>query len=423
MEHAANMTYVPRALAATVRRAAETFPVVLVTGSRQAGKTTLLREEFGESHRYVSLERPDVRDRALADPIAFLADHPPPVILDEIQLATELLPYVKDAVDSRRAPGHWLLTGSQAFGLMRGVSQSLAGRVAVLQLDPLSTREVAGLPSRDPLAQVFGDTGVAGGDGTATSTAADGGANSGIDLADWLLRGSYPEPRLNPRVDRQLWFSGYVQTYLERDVRELVHVGDLAAFHRFLRLVAARTGQLLNLAEIGREAGISAPTARRWLSVLEASQVVFLLPPYHQNFGKRIRKSPKVYWLDPALATFLLGLRDRESVLHGPTAGPLVETALVSEWLKAFRQKGDVANVYFWRSSGGLEVDLVIERDGVLHAVEVKATRTPAPRHADALTRWLELAGSTARGVLACGIDAPAALRPGIRAVPWHLAW
>jgi predicted AAA+ superfamily ATPase len=255
-----------------------------------------------------------------------------------------------------------------------------------------------------------------------TSRAAPAGG-TGLRLDDWLLRGSFPEPRLNGQVDRELWFSSYVQTYLERDVRELVNVGDLRSFHRFLRLLAARTGQLLNLAELGREAGVSAPTARRWLSVLEASQVVHLLKPHHRNFGKRIRRSPKVYWLDPGLPTFLLGLKDREAVLRGPTASPLAEAAVTSEWLKAFRQRGDGTDLSFWRSAAGLEVDLVIERDGILHAVEVKATRTPTPHHADALARWLELAGDGARGVLACQVDAPTALRPGIRAVPWHLSW
>jgi predicted AAA+ superfamily ATPase len=347
--------------------------------------------------------------------VSFFEENPPPLILDEIQQATELLPHVKERVDADRRPGAWLLTGSQAFGLMRGVAESLAGRVAVLQLDPLSTRETRGLPSRDPIEQVFGA------EPGAAKAAGDGG--SGPRLDDWLLRGSYPEPRLNERVDRELWFSSYVQTYLERDVRELVQVGDLGSFHRFVRLLADRTGQLLNLAELGRDTGVTAPTARRWLSVLEASQVVHLLQPHHRNFGKRIRKSPKVYWLDPGLPSFLLGLRDEESVLRGPTAGPLAEGAVVSEWLKALRQRGDGTEPSFWRSAAGLEVDLVLERDGVLHGVEVKATRTPTPHHADALARWLELAGRGARGVLACRVEAPAALRPGIRAVPWHLAW
>jgi len=404
------MVYIPRGLAATVRKALRTFPVVLVTGARQAGKTTLLRKEFGQRHRYVSMERPDMRERALADPVAFLEDHPAPLILDEVQHAPELLPWIKDAVDRDRRPGRWLLTGSQSFPLMTGVSETLAGRVAVLRLDPLSTTEVVGNPGQDPLSRVFGRKRAP-------------KKQDVPDLADWLLRGSYPEIRSNSRVDRELWFSSYVQTYLERDIRDILQVTNLAAFHSFLRLLAARTGQLLNLAELGREAGITGPTARRWLSVLETSHVVQVLQPHHRNFGKRLRKNPKVIWLDPGLPTFLLGLRDREAILRGPTAGALVENAVVSEWIKALRQRGDTSDVWFWRSATGLEVDLILERDGVLHGIEVKATRTPTPRHADSLARWMELAGEGSKGVLSCAINEPRSLRPGIRAVPWHLAW
>ncbi len=407
------MTYLRRHLANVLHRAAATFPAILVTGARQTGKTTLLRNEFQDSHRYVSLEPPHVRLRAAEYPVAFLREHPPPLILDEIQYVPELLAYIKDQIDQDRSPGRWLLTGSQTFGLMKGVSQTLAGRVAVLQLLPLSAAETAGGPDPDSvdalLHKVFGD-------------ASPAGAGAPIDLADWLLRGGYPEPRLNPRVDRSLWFGSYVQTYL-RDVRDFAHVGDLGAFTRFLTLVAARTGTIVNLAELGAEAGITGPTARRWLSVLEASGIVCLLQPFHRSFGRRIRKSPKLYMLDPGLATYLMGLHTPEAALQSAFAGPLVETAVVSEWIKAFRHMGERPALYYWRSGSGLEVDLIIERGGHLYAVEVKATATPVPSHADRLSRWLGLAGDSARGVVACNIERPCTLRPGIRAVPWHLAW
>jgi predicted AAA+ superfamily ATPase len=177
------------------------------------------------------------------------------------------------------------------------------------------------------------------------------------------------------------------------------------------------------MAELGREAGVTGPTAGKWLSILEASQVVYLLRPHHRNFGKRIRKSPKLYLLDVGLATFLLGLRSREAVLQGPSLGPLVETAVVSEWVKLFRNEGLEPPIYYWRSSGGKEVDLVIEFEGRLHGIEIKATATPTPRHADGVAGWAELAGRDAGAVLACRIDRSTGLRPGIRAVPWHLAW
>jgi predicted AAA+ superfamily ATPase len=214
-----------------------------------------------------------------------------------------------------------------------------------------------------------------------------------------------------------------VQTYLQRDVRDLLQVGDLGTFSRFLSLAAARSGMLLNLADLARDVGMSPPTVRRWISVLEASHVVYLLRPYHHSFGKRLVKSPRLVFIDVGLVTFLLALHDRDAALSGPSAGALAETAVIGEWLKLFRQAGEEPSLYFWRSAGGLEVDLVIERNRRLYAVEVKATATPTPHHGDHLARWLTLAGTGARGVVACAVDTPTTLRPGIRAVPWHLAW
>ncbi|HSD09666.1 MAG TPA: ATP-binding protein [Candidatus Binatia bacterium] len=410
------MRFVPRTLTSTLRRALRTFPAILVTGPRQSGKTTLLRHEFGSSHHFVSLERPDIRARALEDPMGFLADHPPPVILDEIQYAPDLLHFVKERIDSDRRPGRWLFTGSQSFPLMQGVTQSLAGRVAVLILEPLSVAEALGKSNRASLdrivERVFG-----------AARRSQAPKVRAVDLGDWLLRGGYPEPRLNLRVDRSLWFASYVQTYLERDVRDVLRIGDLASFNRFVALVAARTGSILNLSELGRDAGVSGPTARQWLSVLEASELVYLLKPYFRNFGKRIIKSPKLYFLDPGIVTFLLGLHTKEAILRGPSIGALLETAVVCEWLKAFRHRGERPELYFWRSSTGEEVDLVFERNGRLHGVEVKATATPVPKHAAALVGWLALAGEDSRGVLACRTDDRGFLTRGIRTVPWHLAW
>ncbi|HOX44469.1 MAG TPA: ATP-binding protein [Myxococcota bacterium] len=408
------MEYHPRSLAQVIRRALGTFPAVLVTGARQTGKTSLLRNEF-PGHRYLSLDQPDVRLRAAADPAGFLLDHPPPLVLDELQHVPELLPYLKARIDEDRSPGRFLLTGSQKLRLMRGVSESLAGRVAVLELDPFSVRELAPGRASEPLdsllERVFGE-----------GPPSDPGA-AGQELADWLLRGGYPEPRLNPAVDRRLWFSSYVQTYLERDIRDLVQVADLNAYGRFLALVAARSGGLLNAAELGREVGVTAPTIQRWLSVLETTHVLHLLPPFHRNLGKRLRKAPKLHLLDCGLLAYLLGLQTAEQILQGPSLGGLTECAVVAEWLKAFRQAGERASLSHWRSAAGDEVDLVFERGERIYAVEVKATASPTPHHAEGLRRFLALAGPTARGVLACRVERPVHLLPGIRAVPWHLAW
>lgn len=403
----------PRTLSTTVRRALETFPAVVLTGARQTGKTTLLRAVLGASHRYVSLENPDVRSRALADPVGFLGENPPPVVLDEIQHAPSLFPYVKTAIDEDRAPGRWVLSGSQAFSLMAGVTESLAGRAAVLTLHPLSVGEAVGLPRGersvdDLLAAVFRET-------TPESAVPDVPT-----LADWILRGAWPEMRANPLVDRRLWCASYVQTYLERDVRALAQVGDLGLFERFLRLCAARTGQLLNLSDLARDTGVSQPTAGRWLSVLEASGQVHLLRPMHGNFAKRLVKSPKLYFVDTAIATFLLGLHDAEPTMRGPMGGPLVETVVVAEWLKAFRHRGEPPAMSFLRTADGLEVDLVIERNGQVYPIEVKATSTLTPVHAASLRRFREVTGCTAPGVLLADVPKALAVTPGVVARPWH---
>jgi hypothetical protein len=392
-----------------------TFPVSLVTGARQTGKTTLLRTVFGSSHRYVSLEDPDVRARAVADPVGFLREHPPPLILDEIQYAPALLAYIKTHVDEHRRAGQWLLTGSQSFPLMAGISQSLAGRVAVLTLHPLSLGEA----TRRPEAAIDIDATLRRVFTPAAPPPHTPRTPRRPPLASWLLRGAYPEPRTRSAVDRRMWCASYIQTYIERDVRQLAGIGDLASFERFLRLCAARTGQILNVSDLARDAGVSPPTARRWLSVLEASMLVYLLPPHHRNFGKRIIKSPKLYFIDTSLVTFLVGLHDPEPTLHGPMAGALVETAVVGEWVKAFHHAGEPPALYYVRTRDGLEVDLVIERNGVLYAAEVKATSTVTPHHADALVRFTRLAGAAGTGVVFAGIETAHALAPGVVARPW----
>lgn len=396
--------YVPRTLTTPIRRALRTFPAVLVTGARQTGKTTLLREECGATHRYVSLERPDVRDVARDDPAGFLADAGPRVILDEIQYVPELLHYIKEAIDANRQPGRWLLTGSQDFTLMRGVSQTLAGRVAVLHLDPLSVAETARARSAPALTRLIA--------GRAMRTVAPP-----PDLGDWLHRGGYPEPRLNRRVDRDLWMQSYVQTYLERDLRNLEQVSDLETFRAFFALTCASTGQVLNLARLGRDAGVTGPTAKRWLNLLVTSRLVVLLPPYHRNFGKRIRKSPKLHVADPGLASWILGYRTADAILQGPALRALTESAVVAELHKAAHHGGSSSRLFHWQSAS-LEVDIVAELDGRLYGIEVKATRTPTVRHADNLARWCALTGGA--GLLACRTDRVRTLNKGIRTVPWH---
>ena len=408
---------IPRSIEFAVKKAMKTFPAVLLTGPRQSGKTTLLKERFSRTHKFVSLENPDLRDRLRQDPIGFLKENPPPVILDEIQYAPEFLHYVKSAIDENRAPGQWLLSGSQSFALMHGVSQSLSGRVAVLSLLPMSLGESQGLGTRssgidDILSGLTHEK--------QKRTPKSGPLSATVPLHDWLLRGAYPEIRTNPKVDRQLWCSSYIQTYLERDVRQVVNVGDLGVFNRFLRLCAGRTGQVLNMSELARDTGVSVPTIKKWLSVLEASYQIYLLPPHFRNFGKRLIKSPKLYFVDTGLATFLLGLHASEPTLQGPQFGPLFETMVVSEWLKAFHHRGERPELYYWRSKQGLEVDLVVDRNGRLHPIEIKATATLLPGHMDSIEKFRELAGpSASEGIVVARVIEPFVFK-GTRVIAWN---
>jgi predicted AAA+ superfamily ATPase len=337
----------------------------------------LLKALGAGTHRFVSLEDPDVRIRAREDPVGFLDRYRPPVIIDEIQYLPELLSYIKTRIDEHRRPGQWLLTGSQSFVLMQGISQSLAGRVAVLSLLPFSLAERIGRGDRT--ADVPGWLEALEGDPAARLPT--------VDLADLILRGSYPEIATHKTVDRQLWTGSYVATYLERDVRSLTQIGDLRTFERFLKLCAARTGQILNLSDLARETGVSVPTAKRWLSILETGYQILLLPPFYRNIGKRLVKSPKLYFTDTGLATYLLGIHSREALLDGPLFGALFETLVVTDVWKRFLHGGRMPALYCLHTQDGLEVDLAVESDNRLTLFEMKGTMTVLPKHAASLLR------------------------------------
>ena len=400
--------YIPRALEPVLRKAAGQFPAVVLTGPRQSGKTTLLRHVFGERSDYVSLEPPDVRAAALSDPRGFLELHPPPAIFDEVQYAPDLLPYIKEHIDERRqAHGQYFLTGSQNLLLAQHVTESLAGRAAMLRLLPLSQREQRGrplapLPWESPEKRATRDH------------------LAPPDLWRSFLRGGYPELSAEPDRDISLWFSSYVQTYLERDIRSLRQIGDLTSFQSFLRALAARTGQLLNLADVARDLGVAVNTAKAWLSVLEATFQVIVLRPYHANIGKRLVKTPKVYFTDTGTLCYLTGLKDPEHAAAGPLGGAIFETAVLLQIVKAFVNRGEEPQIHFWRTSAGVEVDLIVEAGGKLLPIEVKLSATSRPAMANAIRTFQEdFKDKAGRGYVVHPGDTRLPLAPDVIALPF----
>ena len=343
------------------------FPVLAVTGPRQSGKTTLARTAF-PALPYVNLEDPDTRALALADPRRFLQRYADGAVFDEVQRAPALMSYLLGVADAASAMGRFVLTGSQQFGLMDGIGQSLAGRVGLLTLLPLSQPELA---------------------------AAGAGASPTLEQSLW--RGGYPALHADHRQPEPAhWFAAYVATYIERDVRQLLNVANLLTFQRFLGMCAARSGQLLNLNSLAADCGISQPTARQWLTVLQASHLVALLPPYHRNFGKRLVKAPKLYFLDSGLLCYLLRIRSAEDLQVHAARGAVFETWAVAETLKHRHNLGLAPDLYFWRDNHGLEVDLVFEHAGRLHGVECKSGTTYVDEWLDAARRFRRVAGGDA---------------------------
>ena len=341
------MKYLTRHLESVLAKAAKQFPAIVLTGPRRAGKTEILKHCFPNA-AYCLLEDPDVLARVKSDPRAFLDEQTPPVILDEIQNAPELLAYVRTRIDAApRTTGRWLITGSQEFALMAGVTESLAGRAAILDLLPLSQTET---PKVD------------------------------------MLTGGFPEVIARPAA-RARWYSSYIRTYLERDVRSITQIRDLDTFSRFMALLASRQGQVLNKNDLSSSLGVAGPTIGQWLNILETTGLLALIQPYFENFGKRLVKSPKIYWLDTGLVCHLLGIQTRDELERSPFLGPLWEGHIATEILKTQINRGDRKQLYYFRDERGLEVDFLVPAgSGRLHLVEAKATRTPLPAMAAPMT-------------------------------------
>ena len=377
-----------RQLSPTLERLAAAFPIVAVTGPRQSGKTTLVQAVFAD-RAYVSLEDPAERSFAEEDPHGFLARFRHGAIFDEAQRWPDLFSYLQGIVDADRLPGRFILTGSQQFGFVSGITQSLAGRVGMTRLLPLALSEMPGVRDRT------------------------------LTLDDSMLLGGYPALHVGATLPQD-WFASYVATYIERDVRQALNVQDLSTFQRFLRLCAGRTGQLLNLNAVAGETGVAHSTARAWLSVLEASELVFLLPPYHRSFGKRLVKSPKLYFVDVGLACWLLAIRSANVLALHPLRGALFETLLVSEFLKARYNEGLPADLYFWRDNNRLEADLVFEHEGRLQTVEIKSGQTATADYIRAGRKSARFAGGEAAPPWLIYGGEESFQRSGVRVIGWR---
>ena len=350
-----------------LRQLAKGFPIVALTGPRQSGKTTLARQVFANKP-YFSFEDLETRQRALVDPRQFFAHLPDGAVLDEVQRCPELLSYLQGVVDETGRMGEFVITGSQQFGLIAQITQSLAGRVGLLQLLPLSFPEMkqAGMAPRT------------------------------LEKALWT--GGYPAlfDRRRQLDDPRLWFSAYTSTYIERDVRQVLAVANLSLFRRFVLMCAARTGQLLNLSALASDCGISHTAARNWLTVLEASYLVYLLQPHHRNFGKRLVKMPKLYFLDSGLLCHLLRVDSPTTLATHAMRGAIFESWVVAQTLMHRWNRGLPSDIYFWRDNHGTEIDLLFEQGGTLHAVEIKSGATFSPDWLRGLARWRQYAGADA---------------------------
>jgi len=356
---------IKRDLAPQLKALYRQYPVVTVTGPRQSGKTTLVKTIFPD-WTYVSLEAPDIREYALRDPRGFFEAYPERVILDEVQRAPDLFSYIQTHVDAIGKEGVYVLTGSFNFGLMEGISQSLAGRVAVLELLPLSCTEMT-------RAGVLPDS-----------------------IEELMIAGGYP--RIYDRgLAPQQWHANYVTTYLERDVRAVKAVSDLSVFQRFLKMCAARSGQILNLSSLGDDCGITHNTARSWLSILEASYIVYLLKPHYQNFNKRLIKSPKIYFYDSGLLSYLIGISDPDSLLTHASRGQVFETWVISELLKGRFNSGMRDNIYFWRDNTGHEIDCIVDQGNRLLPIEIKSGKTVSDDFFKGLRYWSRISGTDAK--------------------------
>lgn len=379
------------------------FPAVALVGPRQSGKTTLAKNLFPK-HRYVSLESLDWRERAEQDPRGLLSDLGDKIILDEVQRVPALFSYLQEWLDE--GGHHVVLTGSQQFLLMDSISQSLAGRIAHFELLPFTCCELLGQSKLDFQRGILRKF---------------KGSKPKFSTLELMCKGFYPRIHAQS-LNANRWLNDYIRTYVERDVRMLTQVADLSAFTLMIRLLASQAGSLLNMATLATQVGVSQPSIKRWISLLETSGIIFLLQPYHNNFGKRLLKSPKPYFIDTGLLCVLLGIRDSSQLELHPLRGHIFENLIVAEYYKQFFHHGNRPQMWFWRDSHGLEVDLLIESNGKLHPIEIKSTATWRKDLVSGMEKWLSLPGQEAtQGLIIYDGEQVHGTQSKVATAPWWM--
>lgn len=363
------MKYITRSIEPLLKKASEQFPALIITGARQCGKSTLVKKVFPKFN-YLNLDKLQIKDRALKDPEGFLNDNPSPLIIDEIQEAPDLLSYIKVRIDEKRSKaGQYILTGSQQFSLMEGVQESLAGRAAILDLSTFSIEETKQYLKTEAWEEI-------------------------------IKRGSYPEVFINPKIDRELWYSSYIRTFVERDIAKHLKEDNLLAYERFIRLLAARLSQEINFSKIAKELSVNYKTIQSWLVFLERSQIIFFLQPYFNNLGKRITKSPKLYFYDTDLVANLTGFATPKQVKNGPLAGAFFENLVISEVKKRSMSQSKQTHLYFYKENNGLEVDLIFDDPLKPKLIEIKTSETHKMEFTSNLIKLEELLGTKAEKMI-----------------------
>jgi uncharacterized protein len=372
---------IPRNLETFIKKYSKEYPAIAIVGPRQSGKTTLALHLF-PAHKYISLENMDIRQYAEDDPRGFLNDYDGNLILDEVQRAPILFSYLQEKIDFNDKQGRYILTGSSQFLLMEAISQSLAGRIASFKLLPFSMTELLQLPFDTTIESII------------TPKKYEDIAQP--DIYKLIFTGCYPRIH-DKKLNSEKWIENYLLTYVERDIRNLINLNNLRTFENFLKICASFSGQLVNFASISNMLGVSQPTVKKWLSLLETSSIIFFLPPFYKNFSKRIVKSPKLYFIDTGLLCFLLSIRSAEDLKNHYLYGNIFETFIISEFFKRICHLAEIPPLYFWRDKTGNEIDLIIEYKNDIIPIEIKSAMTYTKSFSAGIRKWLKLTGNTTK--------------------------